>query len=577
MSSIYGPFGAPAYRGFTASELMRSALEQPLSIGSTFFDQAKGGVLESFGLGTAIREGMTPDLLDVPPEGESVGQTATRLYRPSGAMSMGASVGAAAGLHLNEQRSLTEEEWKASPFFREGVPFDRGMTDERAQALADFYDAKKVREFYAEKRPVTSFFGNLGGQALDPINYVPIVGPTVKAAAVARAGRVAGAVLTSAADAALNTGVAALATAPARAQFGDDVSWQAMVSQIATAALIGGAFGGILGKVEAFRESRAVARAQASLETLKRVQEARVALNDAVQGLALDGDVKLGGTSLDLAALAARDVDAATAMPTFRESELDAVAGSRAAEVETLFREQVFQKDPDLQSRYTAAEVKFQKAQARVSELEAPLAGRKESDAVALIDKQSGERLKAIEEELSAKPTAARRAALEAERRMVVESLGPEAVAKAENDFRIGPEKKLKAARKSLATARQEYSRVRTEARQAAEKIRTANATSYSAALQSAPVTARPAHEPTPEAQPAALRVGRPEAAKEVAQQHGVDLETGAYPEQADVEFLRSSGRLVPEEEAALAEADKTLEIGSAYGDAIKAAVRCLL
>lgn len=577
MSSIYGPMGAPNYRGLTPSELMRSALEQPLSIGSTFFDQAQGGILESFGLGTAIREGTTPDRLEVPPEGETIGETATRLYRPSGAMSMGAAVGAAAGLQLNEQRSLTEDQWKASPYFREGVPFDRGMTTERAQAIADFYDARKVREFYAGKRPVTSFFGNLGGQALDPINYIPIAGPTVKAAAVLRAGRVGGAILTSAADAALNTAAAALITAPARAEFGDDVSWQATVSQIAMAALIGGAFGGILGKVEAFRESRAVARAQASLETLKRVQEARVALNDAVQGLVLDGDVKLGGTSLDLAARAARDVDAATAMPAFRESELDAVAGSRAAEVEALFREQVFQKDHDLQSRYTAAEVKLQKAQARVSELEAPLAGRKESDAVALIDKQSGERLKAIEEELSAKPTAARRGALEAERRMVVESLGAEVVAKAENDFRIGPEKKLKAARKSLSSARQEYSRVRAETRSAAEQIRAANAEAHVAALQSAPVTARPLHEPTPEAQSASLRVGRPQQAKEVAQQHGVDLETGAYPEQGDIEFLRSAGRLVPEEEAALADADKMLEIGGAYGDAIKAAVRCLL
>lgn len=577
MSSIYGPLGAPTYRGFTPSELMRSALEQPLSIGSTFLDQAKGGVLDSFGLGTAIREGMTPDLLDVPPEGESAGQTATRLYRPSGAMSMGAAVGAAAGLHLNEQRSLTEEQWKASPFYRDGIPFDRGMTDERAQALAEFYDVRKVREFYAEKRPITSFFGNLGGQALDPINYVPIAGPTVKAAAVARVGRVAGTALFSAADAALNTGVAGILTAPTRAQFGDDVSWQAIVSEMATAALIGGAFGGILGKVEAFRESRAIARAQESLATLKRVQEARVALNDAVTGLALDGEVKLGGTSADLVRGMASDADRMTTLPALDEAAASSSPGRVADDVEALFRDQVFAQSPELQARYVASEAKFQEVQARVTALEEPLATRRQSDAVAMIDQQSGERLRQIEAELEARPTARRAADLERERGMIVESLGPDAIAKAENDFRIGPEKKLKAARKSLATARQEFTRARNEVRAAAERLRQENSAQYRAKIDTTPAKAAPLHAPAPDAQLAAARVGKPEMTPELAQQHSVNPETGEFPEQADVEFLRSSGRLAAEEVAALADADKTLEIGSAYGDAIKAAVRCIL
>lgn len=583
MSSIYGPMGAPNYRGISPGELMTSAFDQPLSIGTTFWDQAKGGVLQSFGLGTAVREVMTPDKLEVPPVGETPEQTAARLLRvsPSTASSYGAAVGTAAGLQLNEQRSLSEDQWRSSPFYRDGIPFDRGMTNERAQALAEFYDAQKVRDFYAQKRPVTAFFGNITGQAADPINYVPIAGPAVKAAAVARTGRMLGSVLTSAADAALNTGIAAVATAPARAQFGDDVSWQETVSQIATAALIGGAFGGIFGKIESFRENRALARAQESLATLKRVQEARLALNDAVTGLAQDGDVRLGETSAGLVRQAATEADRATTLPPIDEANavLPAQDGPAAMsnEVEALFREQVFAQSPELQARYAAAEAKFQEVQARVTALEEPLAARRQSDAAALIDQQSADRLRQIEAELEAKPSARRAAELERERGLIVESLGPEAIAKAENDFRIGPEKKLKAARKSLATARQEFSRARSEVRTAAEQIRATNVAQYRAQIDTAPAKAAPVNEPTPEAQVAAARVGKPEMTPDLAQQHGVNPDTGEFPEQADVEFLRSAGRLAPEEETALADADKTLEIGSAYGEAIKAAVRCLL
>jgi hypothetical protein len=47
------------------------------------------------------------------------------------------------------------------------------MTDDRAAALAEMDDTAKVREFYAQKRPVTAFIGNLAGSATDPINYFP--------------------------------------------------------------------------------------------------------------------------------------------------------------------------------------------------------------------------------------------------------------------------------------------------------------------------------------------------------------------------------------------------------------------
>lgn len=55
------------------------------------------------------------------------------------------------------------------------------MTTDRAVALAQQDDYRKVREFYASKRPITSFFGSLGGQAIDPLNYIPVFGEAVTA------------------------------------------------------------------------------------------------------------------------------------------------------------------------------------------------------------------------------------------------------------------------------------------------------------------------------------------------------------------------------------------------------------
>ena len=275
MSSIYGFWQGPTYRPSTRDELFGAALEQPMSLGATFWDQAKGGVLESFGLGTTIRE------MTLPPSapGRWYGDT-DQSYAD----------------RRKNYKTITEEEYKASPYFRDNVPWDSGMTEDRAAALATMYDAKRVREYFAEKRPITAFFGNLAGQATDPINYIPVAGPSVKAAAVARMGVVKGIAATAALDAAANTAIAGLATRETRRSFGDDVSWQAMVSEIATAALLGTAFGtvgGVLQRRAGLRADALRSEAEVKVNTLRATQEARIALNEAIGGLANDGEVRL--------------------------------------------------------------------------------------------------------------------------------------------------------------------------------------------------------------------------------------------------------------------------------------------
>lgn len=276
--STYGFRGGPSYQPSTAHELFDAAFDQPMSDLGTFVEQVGGGVFDSFGAGTMLRTLMAPPLntADRPARGESRANWEARRARAE-----------------DPSLSLTEEEYRKSAWYRPDIPWERGMTEERATVLAQWYDAKQVRAYFGEKRPVTAFVGNLVGQALDPINYIPIAGPGVKAAAAARLGFVGGHVAVGALDAAANTAVFGLATAPGRAKFGDDVSWQALTSDIATSALIGSVFGtvgGFLGKRSA-RRLEAIAASKAA--TLRSTQEARVGLNDAIGGLVEGGEVRL--------------------------------------------------------------------------------------------------------------------------------------------------------------------------------------------------------------------------------------------------------------------------------------------
>lgn len=80
---------------------------------------------------------------------------------------------------------------------------------------------------------------------------------------------------------------------------------------------------------------------------------------------------------------------------------------------------------------------------------------------------------------------------------------------------------------------------------------------------------------PSPDLLAAQSRVGKPEDMVALAKQHGVDLVTGDYNEQFEVDALRETGRTTPEEEAALLEADMVYKEATEYGNALKAALAC--
>jgi hypothetical protein len=553
-----------------------------MSLGATFFDQAGGGILESFGLGTAIREGSLPEeapttkeLVITPPEGgepirvpdtpqmrrritafESVNPEQTLQARPESQQEF--------QQRQDEAGALSEEAYKASPYFRKDVPWQNGMTTARAQALAEMDDRRKVREFYASKRPITSFFGNLGGQALDPINYIPVLGEAVSAANVARFGRVAGRALTSSLDAAANTAIAGIATAPIREQFGDDVSWQSTISQIAMAAVIGGAFGAVAGRFGRATPSELRAEAETKLATLQNVQEARVALNDALDGLIHDGEVSVSPASADVVARVA-------------DLELPKVAIERMArEADTA----AFDRLDALNRTFEINDAEIRRLQAETMDNERfgpTRAAMIEADRLA-------ERVRNADQAVQRAPTEKQRAVdlarLEAAREELRAHLGTidDAVVQQIEDIDAA----LAARREAQAPVLAERAQLQARAAQLREEATRrywAERPAPSVRQERAVSTPQPASTLAPDAgvPEAAKRVGRPEAPRELAEQYRVNPETGDFPELAEIDQLIASGRVSADDLAVLKEADATLKSANAYGEAVKAFANCAI
>jgi len=294
MSSVLGAFrDGPQWDLMTDSNVLERARDLPVGYGEMLGNTIVESFVTSPGLGTAIREAGTPDRV---PSRDVVVPQELETRDPLVPPTLGGEDGPVrfrppAGTFLEDEEEakqrraaagvLTKEEWQASPSFRDKIPYDPGMTADRASALASWYDASQARQAIIDKGP-GGFLGNaiwlggmLAGSLPDPVNYIPILGPEVRAAQIARFGRLGGSAAVSSADAALNTAIMSGLTAGTRQSFGDDVTWQSWLTDVAIGAAIGGAFGAATSRWEGWQQSRAA-------NEIKAVVEARAALNDAM-------------------------------------------------------------------------------------------------------------------------------------------------------------------------------------------------------------------------------------------------------------------------------------------------------
>lgn len=329
MSTIFDP--APSYRVAQRAENARLALDLPLTTLNTLGLGIQSGFVDSFGIGTAVKDFSTPRgatsptlppaIMGNPITGPLVtGYEAAR--RLLGAPTTGPTI--------------SEEDWKKSEFYRDGVPWDAGMTTDRAAAIATQYDIRKAREFFGQKDMLPSLLGQFIGGAGDPINYVPIFGQAARVAATTRFGVIAGHGLIGASEAAINTAVFGALTTPFRGALGEDVSFEAAINNIAFSAIAGAVFGGgfaAVGQVASRRAQRAEAAVQESIRSLRNIEASRDVLNDAISSIVETGDVRLLPKSKAvLERITADAVDRQQAARAL-DTETRGVAGTKAGEV----------------------------------------------------------------------------------------------------------------------------------------------------------------------------------------------------------------------------------------------------
>lgn len=141
----------------------------------------------------------------------------------------------------SQVEKLSEEDWKKSEFYREGISYQSGLSKSRAKYLAENFDERKERELILSagdtglKRKTMAFAGQMVGSIPDPINLIPF-GAGFKGASIASkvgAGIVEGAIS--------NVAVSAI-TRPYWQDRGIDSTWQDYVNDLAVGGVLGGGF-----------------------------------------------------------------------------------------------------------------------------------------------------------------------------------------------------------------------------------------------------------------------------------------------------------------------------------------------
>lgn len=181
---------------------------------------------------------------------------------------------------------IDRDAWRYHPLWREGIAWDERMTEGRAAAMARTHDENRYRRaLMAAREPgafesVLGFGGMLVGSIPDPVNFIPLAGPLGRllrgaeaAAEVGLAARLAGGAARAleapgVGAAALRGGVEGLAgnalAAPVvygvQAQFGDEITFDGVVLDLALGALVGAGFGAAGGLASGALDGRAAVR-----------------------------------------------------------------------------------------------------------------------------------------------------------------------------------------------------------------------------------------------------------------------------------------------------------------------------
>lgn len=343
---------APTFNLPTRDDLLRSAFSMPFSPMREAWEQAQQSAMTMPLIGTMIRGAITPPS-NTPPKIVSGMGPAADIF--SAVMNAPAVARDLAQNVIGRLPSMTPDEWKASPYYRKEIPYDPGMTEERAAALAWQFDLGQARAFMSEKQAWTgpfgirmpslaTFAGQFAGGLIDPTNYIPIFGPAARAAAVARFGakgllRFGTELTIDAAEAAANVAIFSGLSARERAQYGDDISWQAQINNIAMSAFIGAVMHPIIrgiglgvagGKAAA---TMAADRIAARNFKVADVETARAVMNDVVASIVEKGKPEMSRPAQTVVDKLVQKVAVETQRDNALKAETAAVKGDKAGEV----------------------------------------------------------------------------------------------------------------------------------------------------------------------------------------------------------------------------------------------------
>lgn len=187
--------------------------------------------------------------------------------------------------------NYTEEAYRQGPWFREGLAWDQHLTEERARVRAEYFDENQYRRWLISQREsgavstAVLFGGSIIGSLPDPLNFIPFTGPAFRAAAIGRVGMILGRAATTATDALIGQVIEAPFVYSSRAEFGDDITFADILTDLATGALAGAVLGGAAGVYRTFRPLAA--------EPVRVQTEARAVLSDAAQSIAMDRPINV--------------------------------------------------------------------------------------------------------------------------------------------------------------------------------------------------------------------------------------------------------------------------------------------
>lgn len=208
-----------------------------------------------------------------------------------------------AGVDLSETSRpiLTEDAWKTSPWYREGIQYDPSMSPVRARLLAENFDNRRYRDSLIERSPsrvgrsALGFGAELLGNLPDPINLLPlgVAGKGLSWGKTLLYGAAENAAVTAAQDALVM---------PSLRKAGEDVGWEDAALDVIFGAGIGGLFGFVGKGLHDYRVSRLRKRmALQDRDTLGRAME--LSLDQAAAGDPVDVASVLRGERERLASL----------------------------------------------------------------------------------------------------------------------------------------------------------------------------------------------------------------------------------------------------------------------------------